>query len=462
MIIYNLILKKLFNLDNNLFSVNYIKKDEDELSKIFLSSIINKENFHKNKFKCLNEIMNNFYFIEFQNEQDIFFNMFCNVQRIYWILNKFLYNYKYKKSKLIVTTDLQLNDIKLGDENVVCIYHINSKYLFRINDLLKLIYISLTNNDSFFCEPITIKNPYNNIPFNKSILFYIYYYFITYSKINYINTRYIELFLKFKDCNFNITKFVNDYEYLLREYTIINFLNNSTNDVIKKQIDKMIKIYNLKFKNNTIDINDNFPQEILIKAMKPYLHLRLISEYSLIKTKKGAAEKKLYRKLNEFQKFNPKFGRQIIKFKYQIIDGKIKKIKSKIEFNTKYKRFINYEIDNFMNNHLNYKYNPESDDDYDEYDEYDDDDDIESENNITEQYSEYYIFSQFLYNTNNSLNLFQNQTQVNNQQQPEINNQDEENENIDESNEELDNELDEDVDILNQGLYYEGDDDSVV
>lgn len=382
MITYNLIVSKLLNLDmkikdnNTIFTANYTEDEFNGLYKIFFITMMNKNNFHKTKFACLNEIMNNFYFNVKQNERSEFFNIFCKIQKIYHTLNKFSYLYKYKKSKIIVNNDLQLNEIKLGEQNVICIYHINSRYLFKINELLKLIYTSLTNGFSFFCEPITIKNPYNNIPFSKSILYYIYYYLISYTKINFINSNHLDVFLKFKDCNFNLTKFVNDHEYLLREYVIINYLNNTSKEIIKIEIHRMIDFYNSKFRNSTIEISDNFPQDLLIKVMKPYLHLKLISDYSLIELKKRKAKRKLYKKLYEFHKFNPLFGRQFIKFKDVNVNGKIKKIKSHTEFSTSYKKFNNYEIDNFMKNHLNYKYN-----DYDE-------DDIEEE----ESTNSYYFF----------------------------------------------------------------------
>ena len=107
-------------------------------------------NCNKNKFNNLNEIMNNFYFSNNISKRDDFFNIFCKIQRIYHVLNKFVYSYKYKKSKLIINTDLHLNEITMNDPNVICIYHINSRYLFKIEDLLKLIYTSLTNGSSFF------------------------------------------------------------------------------------------------------------------------------------------------------------------------------------------------------------------------------------------------------------------------------------------------------------------------
>ena len=77
-------------------------------------------------------------------------------------------------------------------------------------------------------------------------------------------------------------------------------------------------------------------------------------------------------------------------------------MKSHVEFNSEYKKFYNYEIENFMNNHLNYKYNPQSDDDDDE------DEDVDDDNNVVEitldQYSQFIIYSQLLIDTNRTNN----------------------------------------------------------
>ena len=98
MLTYNLITTKLLNIDTNLFSINsnlfsinnnnnfsinYNENDKiNDLYKIFFISMMNKDNFHKNKFACLNEIMNNFYFSVKQNEKNDFFNIFCKIQKI--------------------------------------------------------------------------------------------------------------------------------------------------------------------------------------------------------------------------------------------------------------------------------------------------------------------------------------------------------------------------------------------
>ena len=363
---FNLIIRKIINLDNNFFSYNYDKTDKvSGIHKIFFNLFLsNQLNNCKSKFDLLKDIVDNFYFKNKIQQRNDFLDLFYKIQKNYHTLNRFAYLYKLRKSKLVVNSDMQLNIIDINDINVICIYHINSKYLFKIEDLLKIIYISLTNCFSFIADPNTIKNPYNNISFGKSILYYIYYYLISYSKIKYIKSDYLDIFFKFKESNFNMTKFINNYEYILREYSIKNYIINTEKKVIKSQLLSMINSFNTEFYyslNKKIIIDSEFPENDLIRIMKPYLHYKFQSNYSLISKNKNNAKKQLHKKLQEFQQFNPNFGRKIIKLKNIYIKGKIKRVKSHIEFNMIHKKFNNFEIENFMKNHLSYKYDPDED-----------------------------------------------------------------------------------------------------
>jgi hypothetical protein len=101
--------------------------------------------------------------------------------------------------------------------------------------------------------------------------------------------------------------------------------------------------------------------------MSPYLHLYLTAYYSLVPKNKSDAKYRLSRKLKEFQKFNPSFGRKVIVFKNKIENGRFVRYKSHVDFNTKHKKFNIHTSQNFMNNHLSYKYNDDNiDDDIDE------------------------------------------------------------------------------------------------
>ena len=103
------------------------------------------------------------------------------------MLNRFVYNYKYNKAKIVVDTDMGLNKLNINDHNVFCLFHNNSKYLFLINDLIKIINSSLTNSYMFFSQPLPSKNPYNNLPFTKSNLYNIYLFLKFKIYLNQIN-----------------------------------------------------------------------------------------------------------------------------------------------------------------------------------------------------------------------------------------------------------------------------------
>jgi hypothetical protein len=358
---FNLIVNKVINNQNNIFSYKYDNSDNtNRICKIFYGCLDDniKNNVYKNKFDFYIKTIDNFYLSDKSVDRVEFINLFYKIQKIYHTLNRFFYNIKYKKSKLIVDTDLQLNTISQDSENILSIYHFNSRYLFRIDELLKIIYTSLTNCYNFFSEPLVIKNPYNNIPFGKSILYYIYFKLIFNTNIKFIKHDYIDLFLKFVKCNFNMTEFLDSYEYVLREHAITNFLKNSTNSILKHRIKNMINAFNVKVKkeNKQIIIHDEFPDDLLIRIMKPYLYLELESFYSLVNKNKIESIRKLEKKLYEFQRFNPQFGRKIYKMKTIYTKSKVKRVKSHFEFITKHKKFESYDSEKFVKNHLSYNY----------------------------------------------------------------------------------------------------------
>ena len=81
-------------------------------------------------------------------------------------------------------------------------------------DITLIINMSLIHSLNLFADPLCIKNPYNNLPFSKSILYYIYHFIIEKTNLS-IKINYTELFFKFHRCNFCLTNFLNKYEYFL-------------------------------------------------------------------------------------------------------------------------------------------------------------------------------------------------------------------------------------------------------
>lgn len=372
---FQTIVHNVVNLRNNPFSYNYVN-DNKGIHKIFYLLLTNNHlsKMYKNKFKFFYETINNFYFSEKPDEKNIFINYFYKIQKTYHALNRFCYNYKLKYANLVVDTDLQLNKIHLTDKNVIRLYHNRNQYLFKIEDLLKMIYTCLTNTHHFFIEPIVIKNPYNNMPFEKYILYNIYFYLKYKASILTIKMDHIDLFIKFANCNFNMTKFVIDYEHILREFAIKNYLNNTSALQLKQDIKIMLSNFNYnRVMMRQIRVDKDFPTEELIHIMKPYLYLHLKQNYSLIETIRIECKHRLAVKLTQFQSFNPHFGRKIIRFQTQIVNGnEIKKYY--IEYNKNYKKYNVCNTENFMRNHLSYNYR--------NIDYENDEDEIESENII--------------------------------------------------------------------------------
>jgi hypothetical protein len=350
----SLIIDRVLNLNNNIFFKDY-KSDNIDLSfKLLFHSILNKKITKKEKFIFFKESLENFLI---KNKEEDFTNYFYKIQKTYNVLNRFAYNYKYKKALVVVNTDMCLNEININNKDVICIFHNNSKYLFLINDLIKIINSSLTNSYMFFSEPKCIKNPYDNLPFNKANLYNIYFF------IKFKTTCRPELIFKFFKANFKLNLFKFKNEHLLRDYIIENFVYKSSSDTLLTEIKNMLKFYNrecmLTKKDNRIFIDKEFPNDKLIKIMRPYLLLYCISQYGYLEYMRSSSLFILKRKLLAFNNFNPQFGRKRYKILTTVTKDFKKKICGKIlEFNDTHIEFSRKcDVDDFLTDHLTYDEN---------------------------------------------------------------------------------------------------------
>ena len=106
---------------------------------------------------------------------------------------------------------------------------------------------------------------------------------------------------------------------------------------------------------NRIHIHEDFPNNKLIKIMKPYLLLFYKSKYSFHPEFKILFVKIFIKSLIKFNNFNPKFGRRTIQILYKT-DNNFDKIitGNKIVFNDIFIQFNNIEEQNntFLIDHL--------------------------------------------------------------------------------------------------------------
>jgi hypothetical protein len=239
-----------------------------------------------------------------------YFETFCHIQKIYWALNRFAFLCKWKRSQTQVDYDLLLNPISMHKKSLaICLLHEGKKYWFLYRDLLKMLQTALTHSSGFFATPIALKNPFNNVVFNKSILYNIYFGLCSYSSLH-IPDIVHGLFC----CNFDLSRFMVDLEHDLREYSIQSFVRNLTPDSALREIKDMLKWFNKDMpKKYHITFHDEFPKEEICLAFRHYLVDYFSADYSLIANKKVAALLKLKAKLTRFKKKNPCYGRKILK-----------------------------------------------------------------------------------------------------------------------------------------------------
>ena len=293
------------------------------------------------KFDFFNQNMTNCFFNSEMKEH--FLSTFCKIQQTYSAFSRLYRIWKLKYGKFVVTTDLGMNELSLKNKNVMCILHDNKNYLFSIRDLINLIETALLNHYCFFSLPLSVKNPYNNLYFNKSTLYNIYYF------VRFNTDLYPELLFHFFNTNFNITIFGRKYEYLLREISVEKHVKNTDTDTLYSDVKDMIHLVLIRNKYK-ITIHKDFPKKKLVEIMRPYLHLWYSSYYSLITIKQQSSMKRLVRKLIKFVKFNPQFGRRYIKLDTKYVNGKPTHVQT-VCYNDTHKPFI-MEDDDFLKNHI--------------------------------------------------------------------------------------------------------------
>lgn len=265
-------------------------------------------NFVSEKYKYVNSIYENI----FSNDanKELFLTDFSKIQKIYFIFSKLARLYKCKKATIKISADLYMNELNENMKNVFVLYENGSKYLFSATDLVNIMNSSLSHTYMFFSEPLKPRNPYNNLPFNKSTLYNIYFFMKSRTFI------IPQLFEQYFLCNFDIKIFRYENECLIRDFSIKRYIYSSNNDTLHSNIIEMIdelKKQNKKYKNFMI-IDKDFPQNKLVEIMRPYMYLYYVSKYYVVGTEKfNNSWSKLVNKFDLFIRFNPQFGRKIVK-----------------------------------------------------------------------------------------------------------------------------------------------------
>ena len=220
---------------------NIYEKNRDQniqLIKLY-NSLLDKINYYdaKVKFKTLAFILNN-KFITTNDKAELCI-MFSRMQFIYGNINKFIEIYKFNKAKTYdCNYDLNfepLEDVK--DYHKITIMQNNTKYNFKITDLMNIINKSIINCPDMFVEPLDIKNPYTNIPFSKADLYNIYF------KVTKTHLHHSLLFNCYFKCQFNKKIFTNKYEQTILDEYLKSYFKELTLDKKYKLTIEMLRRY---------------------------------------------------------------------------------------------------------------------------------------------------------------------------------------------------------------------------
>ena len=112
-------------------------------------------------------------------------------------------------------------------------------------------------------------------------------------------------------CNFNLVRFKESSEELIRYTAIKKYIINLEENKMLQYMNRMLA----QTEFYSFNIDKDFPKDTLIRIMKPYIKLYILSLYSYNSYTKKNMQKILDSRLYDFYTFNPKFGIKIYKTK---------------------------------------------------------------------------------------------------------------------------------------------------
>lgn len=257
-------------------------------------------------------------------ENQEFIDIFCNIQKMIHGFSKLARLHILRKATIKNSHDLGLNPIThVNPRKTIQILQNKSIYILTLPELIQIITTSLSYINGFFIlEPYPAKNPYTNIPFNKSTLYNIYF------AVKQSDYKMPALFHSFFLHHFKLLEFTEmNCDHIL-DYAIARHVNKSHYSVLYSAIMEMLSKHVL---TNSLQISPDFPKDTLATIMRPYLHLYLRAFYSNTSNEDWIdLTDELHILLTNFYMFNPRFGRKYVNVK-----------KRTITFNTDH---INYKL----------------------------------------------------------------------------------------------------------------------
>ena len=225
-----------------------------------------------NKFQSLDVMVLKNFFCD-SEEKERYLALFCEAQSIHRRLCIIVRNWQWKKARVYQKTeDLVGNPLSsLNGHLKITLLQENTKYIFRISDLLNIWMKALTYTNTMTPQPKIPRNPYIGLDFKKHHLYQIYFHLR-------FNTSFdIPIYLSNffnKECN--IAPFRKEMYTLLRDDAIASHLTDSSISVLYFDILNMINGNQQLFKHRKIREDLHRANRIkVVKLLKPLLALYL-------------------------------------------------------------------------------------------------------------------------------------------------------------------------------------------
>lgn len=242
-------------------------------------------------------------FMTAQNRED-FIDSFSKAQRAYDAFRRLSWAYKVRHAPLKINHDLILNPLLESQHNVLKLYQNGQNYLFTVTDLKHILENALTHSPYYFSNPLPAKNPYNNMAFDKGILYTIYFFMKRGGFV--LSTLFHQFFL----ANFHLARFRYENSVLIRKFYIRQQLKNGDLDELEQMVHCML---NSNRHTKRFRIHRDFPAEKLVSIFRPYLEMYYQQVYSLDMSERSTRVEELHRALTRFYTHNPKFGMKVLK-----------------------------------------------------------------------------------------------------------------------------------------------------
>lgn len=256
----------------------------------------------KQKYIYISKIFTN-PFIDDQVRKDYILQL-CQIQKQYFTLMRFVRMCNMKKAKVQIRSDLCMDELSPHNPRTFILFQNGRLYYFSLNDLAKILINSVCHSSYLFSLPIRAKNPYNNMEFNKADLYNMYFRIKTSFMVI---PRVIDLFFRH---NFDIYSLKKHHESELFHYIVDNYLKNSDEDLLLLDYDNMLKYTRMRDK---IIVSCEYPINRLLTTMRPFIRLFLLAKYICDNQLKYNYECELVYRLRVFYKFNPLFGRKLVR-----------------------------------------------------------------------------------------------------------------------------------------------------